>query len=73
MDSTATAQDTICPPTRERMCPSTRETTQCSDWILIRHNKAGADAVADGEKELQIEIESDIHIEPLSENIIVKN
>ena len=63
MDSMAIARDTICPRTRAHTCRNTRETTQCSDWVLI-HSKADA---VDGEKEIRIKIKKNINIDPPSE------
>lgn len=60
--STAIARDTICPRTRAHTCRNTRETTQCSDWVLVRSK---ADAV-DGEKEIRIKIKGNININPPS-------
>jgi hypothetical protein len=37
---TAIVRGTICPHTKARTCRNSRETTQCSGWILIlKHNQ----------------------------------
>ena len=68
MDSTAIARDTICPRTRAHTCRNTRETTQCSDWVLVlkHHNNHSSNSKADvdayGEKEIRIKIKENINI-----------